>query len=155
MLLGVSFGGMMSIEISRFKAPEKLFLISSVKSRKELPPVMRAASVFPVQYFIPSIKRGIFFSLENHFLGAISEEERKLSNEFRRNVNPRYLRWSVHQVLNWKNISVPGNLVHIHGSTDRMFPLKYVQADAIVAGGTHFMIMNRADEISKIILDRI
>jgi pimeloyl-ACP methyl ester carboxylesterase len=155
LLMGVSFGGMMSIEISKLKAPEKIFLVSSVKTRNELPPVMRAASVLPVQYFIPNIRSGFFFPIENHFLGAVSEEERKLSNEFRRNVNPQYLRWAVHQVINWKNEVVPQQLLHIHGSADRTFPLKYIHPQVIIPGGTHFMIMNRADEISKIILDNI
>jgi hypothetical protein len=59
--------------------------------------------------------------------------------------------WAVDQVINWKNEEVPLNLSHIHGTRDRIFPGYYVRDAIEIKGGTHFMIVNRAKEISKII----
>ena len=40
-ILGVSFGGMLAVEMSKFLNPEKLILVSSAKSYKELPIIVR------------------------------------------------------------------------------------------------------------------
>ena len=59
--------------------------------------------------------------------------------------------WAVDQVINWKNEEVPNNLTHIHGTRDRIFPHFYIKDAIWIKGGTHFMVVNRAKEISKII----
>src|SRR4051812_39165414 len=54
-LVGLSFGGMMSIEIAKLRPVAKLVLISSIKSRRELPLWMKLAGklrlnrIFPLQ----------------------------------------------------------------------------------------------------------
>jgi hypothetical protein len=49
---------------------------------------------------------------------------------------------------------LPTNLVHIHGTADRIFPARYVKPDVWINGGGHFMIVSRAAEISAW-LDRL
>jgi len=150
-ILGVSFGGMMAIEIARIIPRARVFLVSSVKSRKELPEWMKLSGSLKLNKLIPS-KRGIWVHLGgNNFLGAESEEEIRLCDEYRRTVDPAYLRWAVGQVINWKNDWQPSQVYHLHGSKDKIFPLKKVSASHVIPGGGHFMIMNRAKEVSEII----
>lgn len=59
--------------------------------------------------------------------------------------------WAVDQVVHWRNEEEIPNLVHIHGTRDRIFPSFYVNDAIWIKGGSHFMVVNRAKEISKII----
>lgn len=52
-------------------------------------------------------------------------------------------------IVNWKNHEKPNGVI-IHGTNDKMLPLKQ-EAQYKIDGGGHFMIVNRADEISAIL----
>jgi len=43
------------------------------------------------------------------------------------------------------------NLIHIHGSDDHLLPCRYVHADYIIQKGEHLMVMNRAQEVNRIL----
>ena len=62
-----------------------------------------------------------------------------------------YLNWSIHQILNWKQQEKPSHVWHIHGSADRLFPIRYIQADDVLEGGSHFAVLTHAGKISDII----
>jgi len=149
--MGVSFGGMMAIEMAKFMPGAKVILISSVKSRKELPIGTKLAGVLGLYRLIPSRPWPWIYSISNYFLGAEGKEETRLSNEFSEHVDRVYLRWAVKQIVCWKNKWQPRVLYHIHGSKDKTFPLNRVAATDVVEGGGHFMVMNRADEMNAIL----
>ena len=156
-IVGLSFGGMMAIEISKFKPVSKLILISSIKTSSELPAWMNLAGKAGAYNFLPSKQISSIKALralrpiQNYFLGANTEEEKKIANEYRDHVDPVYLKWAIAQVLTWKNDSIPSNLVHIHGSNDHIFPAKKIRNAHIVAGGGHFMVMDKPDQVATII----
>ncbi len=72
-----------------------------------------------------------------------------------REVDIEFNEWAVDQVIRWKNEEIPANLVHIHGTSDRIFPHFYINDAIWIKGGTHFMIVNRAKEISKILMKEL
>src|SRR5436190_20439215 len=53
-LLGVSFGGMIGIEIAKQIQIEKLIIVSSIKNGKELPAWMRLAGQLRLNKFLPT-----------------------------------------------------------------------------------------------------
>jgi pimeloyl-ACP methyl ester carboxylesterase len=148
-LMGLSFGGMMCIEIAQQIPVHKVILISSVKTRMELPRWMKWAGKLRLHKVIPLKSSKITEPLQNYNLGVTNEEERQMAAAFRRNVDIRYTNWAIHQVLTWRNTRVPENLYHIHGDKDRMFPLKKLTPDYTIENGGHFMILNKAEEISS------
>jgi pimeloyl-ACP methyl ester carboxylesterase len=152
-LMGLSFGGMMAIEMAKLIPGAAVILVSSVRSRKELPWATRLAGRLGFYKLISSRRRTYTFlrPLRNYFLGAETGEEARLSDEFSENVDPVYLRWAIQQIVCWKNKWQPSILYHIHGSNDRSFPLELVAATHVIRGAGHFMIMNRAKEISGIL----
>ncbi len=152
-LMGVSFGGMMAIEMAKQIPVAKVILISSVKSRRELPAGIKLAAALGLYRLIPSKQAAWMRSIGNYFLGAEREEEICLSNEFIERVNPVYLRWAIKVIGRWRNEWSPPELYHIHGSRDRTFPLNRVVATHVIEGGGHFMVMNRAKEVSRILGD--
>jgi pimeloyl-ACP methyl ester carboxylesterase len=149
--LGVSFGGMMAIEMAKLCSAPKVILVSSIKSHKELPRWMKLSGRLRLDNLVPSKPWSGFYPVENHFLGTETEEEVGLANDFRSKIHPDYLRWAIRQVLTWRNEWLPDELYHIHGGKDRMFPLHRITAAQIIPQGGHFMIMNRAEDISDIL----
>jgi hypothetical protein len=43
------------------------------------------------------------------------------------------------------------NVIRIHGSKDKLFPLRNTHADYVIEGGEHFMIVQRGEEISLLL----
>ena len=156
-LLGVSFGGMMAIEVAKLLHIQKVILISSVKSYAELPAWMKICGRYRFDRMLPSrplhsirpLK--VLRPIQNYFLGTESAEEKAIANHFRDNVDPAYLRWSINQVLNWKNEWQPETTYHLHGEKDHIFPLKHVKPTHVVPDAGHFMVMNKCSEISEIL----
>jgi pimeloyl-ACP methyl ester carboxylesterase len=160
-LIGVSFGGMVAIEIAKLIPVEKIILISSIKSHRELPAWMKVCGRYKFDAVLPgrplkSIKAlQLLRPVQNYFLGTRSEEEKKIANEFRDNVDPVYLKWSLKQVLNWKNDWQPPRIFHLHGSKDHIFPISKLKPTHIIQDGGHFMVMQCHREISRILEDII
>jgi pimeloyl-ACP methyl ester carboxylesterase len=150
-LIGVSFGGMMAIEIARLLNIKKVIIISSVKSYEELPRWMKHIGRTGLNKLIPMRPYSFIQGIGDARLGVSNEEEGNMVHAYRKAADPVYLDWAVDQVLNWKNHWLPENLVHIHGDEDRIFPIHRVQPSYTIKKGTHFMVYNRAEEISRII----
>lgn len=154
-LIGVSFGGMMAIEIAKQKHLKKLILVSSIKSTAELPYWMKVAGKLKLDKVLPLRPIKLTEKIADYRLGVSNEEEKQMANGYRKAANMVYLEWAVNQAINWKNNWQPDHIVHIHGDKDRIFPVKRITSAIVIKEGTHMMIYNRADEISNIILKEL
>jgi len=151
-LIGLSFGGIIAVEIAKNVATEKVILISSTKNQQEVPFYFQIFRWLPIYLLIPArfllwvgqIFAAWFFSLE-------SIDERKLLKAILFDTDARFMKWAMHQVVTWKNELIPENIYHIHGESDRIFPYRFVREDFNVKKGGHFMIMNQAEYISNLI----
>ncbi len=153
-LVGVSFGGMLSLEIARLRPVQKVILISSIKTTGEKPAYLawvRKTGLLQLLRLPDSIIFTRRKGLVKLFLNAETAEEHELLAEYMKKTAYGYLRWGIREVVNWQNDFVPSSLVHIHGGKDKTFPLKLVKADYIIATGGHFMVYNRAAEINEIL----
>ncbi len=150
-LMGLSFGGMICAEIAKQISVSKIIIISSIKSSKELPWWMKTVATLKLNKIVPLKSTKITQPIQNKMLGIQSEEEKALVSSLRRAVDIPYTNWAVNQAINWKNDWQHPNIHHIHGDDDRMFPIKNIKADYTIKNGGHFMIMNRADEVSACI----
>jgi pimeloyl-ACP methyl ester carboxylesterase len=154
-ILGVSFGGMIAIEISKFLKPEKIFLVSSAKTRSELPSHYRMACYFP---FIKIFTGNFYKKMANLLRPVYEPESRKETALFRQMTNetdPKVMKRSVHCIVNWKNKEYPGNVIHLHGEMDHTLPIKKIKNPVEIKGGSHEMILLRAEEISRIINEEL
>jgi pimeloyl-ACP methyl ester carboxylesterase len=150
-LLGVSFGGMMSIEIAKQLSLRRLFIVSSIKSNKELPWWMQAAGRMRLNKIVPVRPTTLTETVANNRLGVSNEQEKEMVRAYRKNVDLVYFNWAIHQVINWKNDWHPENIIHIHGDKDKIFPVKKINPTHIVKDGTHMIIYNRAEEVGSFI----
>ncbi len=150
--IGLSFGGIVAIELAKLVTPYKIVLISSIKTHHERPLKLMFLNSLKFHRLLPGKLVLQFRFWLNWLLGKLSAEEWELVEAMIQEVNIEFNEWAVDQVIHWHNEGVPDNLIHIHGTSDRIFPSFYVKKANWIKGGSHFMVVNRAKEISKIIM---
>ncbi|MBO9732272.1 MAG: alpha/beta hydrolase [Chitinophaga sp.] len=150
-IIGVSFGGIMSLEIARHIPVEKNILLSSIKQTSEKPPYYNWVKRLGLHKLPDSILYQRRNMIVRKFLNIETNEERALVNEYLAKRDYSYMRWAVNAILHWENEQVPPGLVHIHGAKDMPFPVKYLQPTHLIPDGGHFMVLNRANEINRIL----
>lgn len=154
-LIGLSFGGMMVVEISKIIKIEKIILIASAKNKFELPKFNRISGILKLNKLIPKslFKKQNFIT--NWLFGIETDSEKLLLKNILKDTDPDFFSWAINEIVNWKNEISPENVIHIHGNKDRIIPFKNVKADFVVEGGGHFMTVNKPEEIREIIFDSI
>ena len=148
-ILGVSFGGILVQEMSVFYKFSKVIIVSSIKSKFELPLSMVLARKTKANIFFPS---KWINDIENLVLFVFGDFVKKKVMHYKRYLSvrdPQYLKWAVKQQINWKRTSIISNLVHIHGDKDNVFPTRYIKNAIIVKDGTHAMILIKSDWFNK------
>lgn len=150
-LVGLSMGGMVSVEIGKLINVNKTILISTIKTKNEKPFYFKLAATLKLNKLLPATPYPWLEKFENYNLGINSEIDRELVKEYRKNLDPVFSKWALEEILNWQNDKSPENYLHIHGSNDHIFPIKYVTPTHTISGGGHMMIMNKAREINCII----
>jgi pimeloyl-ACP methyl ester carboxylesterase len=154
-LIGLSFGGMVAIELNRFLHPKDIILISSIATKNELPLRFKVIYFLKLHRILPANMIKLPVRLIYWFFNARTKKEKSLLLEYIQNVSNNYLKWSINAVLSWKNSERPQNLFHIHGTADRIFPFDTTHADVKVKDGGHLMVYDKADEINRILNERL
>ena len=149
-LIGLSFGGMLASEIAKLHQPLKTIIISSLATSNELPWYFKKAGSIGLHKAVPIklLKAG---SILKNLMGAGSKEDKAIIINYARYADPDLIRWSIHAIVNWKQPDRLPGIIHLHGSDDRMLPIKYTHPDFIIKGGGHLMIFNKADDVNKIL----
>ena len=64
-------------------------------------------------------------------------------------------KWAVSALLHWKNTTIPENIIHVHGTHDKILPYKYITCNYTIKQGGHLMVMEQAATISKMLREII
>jgi pimeloyl-ACP methyl ester carboxylesterase len=147
-LIGLSFGGMIAIEIAKQIETEKIIIISSAKSKRNIPSGYLSRK-FKLHKLVPPrlLKRPT--ELLFWLMGVKTKSEKNLLRSILDDTDEKFLAWAVDKIVTWQNDVELKNLVHIHGTSDRMIPFE--TADYKIDGGGHLMIMNRSVDIDVIL----
>lgn len=154
-LVGVSFGGIMVQEMAKHISTEKVIIISSVKSRNELPKRLKLIQKTGIYKLFPA---SAIKNIENFSVYAFGDFIKKRIALYKQYLSVRdecYLHWAIYNVLHWKQIEPPKNLVHIHGTDDHIFPIKHINNCTKIENANHIMILTKAKTISKILEDLV
>ena len=154
-VVGLSFGGMLATEMAKADPQMKGIIISSNKTAEEFPGYLRAGRYFPFYKWMPGkmMKRSAHWI--KWFFGRNGKEQKKVYLEIVRDVDTDFTKWAIHAILHWKNKIVPKNIIHVHGTADRLLPHRLVKADYIIEGGNHVMPMDSHKEISALLKELI
>ncbi len=125
-LIGLSFGGMIAVEVAKVISTEKVILIASAKNRKEIPFYFRLLGRMRIDSLIPAsiLKKSNFLS--NWFFGIESNTDKLLLKQILLDTNPIFLKWAIAKIIRWKNEVAIKNIIHVHGTADRLLPIYFV-----------------------------
>jgi pimeloyl-ACP methyl ester carboxylesterase len=149
-LVGLSFGGILSTEVLEFVKPHKTIILSSVTNRRQLPFYYRLAGRLKLNKLLPAKATNRANVFTYWFFGISSENDKTLLRDILTSTNTAFSKWAVNEILNWKRNESPAALIRIHGSRDRVLPINGFTPDYLIDDAGHFMIVNRAAEISTI-----
>jgi pimeloyl-ACP methyl ester carboxylesterase len=151
-VVGVSFGGMLAIEIAKKFPAAKAILISSVPSSGKLPIYFKWAGKLRLHKLVP-IPLLKFAAQTKRLFTVETTAQKKFLNEMIRNSDKNLIRWSINAILSWRSDEPHAQYIHIHGSRDEILPLKYAGGTHIINGAGHMMVLTRAKEINRILGD--
>lgn len=148
-LIGVSFGGVVAVELSKIITPKIIILVSSVETSSELGWLYKSLGklgvnkVIPHQLFKPpKFIINFLFGTQSDWLAKIIDDTDSL-----------FAKWAVNALLNWKNEVKRDNVYRIHGEKDRLLkaPSDEHSRGHMISEAGHFMIVDEASKVSEII----
>lgn len=150
-LVGLSFGGVVAVEISKLIGLRQLILLNSIAHRGQMPLQLKAVAATQAHRLTPTSLLLANHQLAYHFFGARTQDQKALLSRLLETADHDVVTWSIDQLVNWKNEKAPDRFVHIHGSADVVFPLKNVKADFVVEDGPHFMVFTHPREVNTLL----
>ena len=149
-LLGYSFGGIMVQEINKLKPAEKIVILGSIKSDKEMSVTFHLAKKSRIFTKIPESYFGEKTVKSYAFFRKLFDPKNPKLWQYFVVQNPTYLKWSINKILEWKSDENP-KVVQILADKDIVFPPKNSKPDYIIKNGTHLFPVTRHKEVSKIL----
>jgi len=148
-LIGLSFGGVIVQEMNQFLSPKQTIIISSIKSRSEMPVLFRFSARTKL-YKLVTVRLLVLY--HKILISNSSGKNKRYLGYFFTYLDPRYIRWSIEKIVHWRSTVTVHNLYHIHGEKDIIFPSKNLKGKIhLISNGTHAIILQRAKSINKIL----
>lgn len=157
-LIGVSLGGMIGVEIAKQVNLKHAIIVSSIKSPVEAPFYYTFFRMVPLYKLFSGrilVRLGFLF---RSMMGKMPGAHARLFYSMLKGTSPKFLKWSIKACVGWDNDVVPQGVVHLIGDADRVFSYKKILSVAlgndrvkVIAGGDHMMVLNKADEIERIV----
>lgn len=153
-LLGLSLGGIVSVEIAKRCPPVCTIIIGSVSLSSQLPLHYKIAK----QVGLPALLPASFFKFASFLKRSFSsemKEDRQMLKQMIREGDDVFIKWGINAVLTWENETAPTPLWHIHGTRDEVFPVSATKPTHVIRGGGHMLTITHAEKINEIVLDVI
>jgi pimeloyl-ACP methyl ester carboxylesterase len=150
-VIGVSLGGMLTVEIAKQVHLKLAILISSIKTSDEAPWYFSFFRKIPIYRIIPGkllTSMGMFIK---PVFGHMNKEDGLMFKFMLKSSSPTFIKWAMHAVLNWESKTVPSIVYHIIGNKDMVFNYKKIRGATIIDGGTHVMVFDKAEQINKLL----
>jgi pimeloyl-ACP methyl ester carboxylesterase len=150
-LIGLSFGGLIAVEVAKQIDTEKVIIIASAKTKNAIPFYYRFAGQLGLHKLLPTglLKSSNFIT--NWFFGTSSTFDKQLLRQILIDTDPTFLKWAIDKVARWTNHIQIENILHIHGTNDKILPQKFVYCNVSIKNGGHLMTINKSDELNNIL----
>jgi len=151
-IIGLSFGGVLAVEVSKQVEIGKMILISSARTRNDLNHIQNFFMRLGLYRIIPGtmVKHTNF--LTHLYFGARTERDKKALMRLLQGTDITLFRWGLKSIAQWDNTEPPPRTIQVHGTADRVIAYRRIaHPDFSIPGGGHLMVLNKADTISRII----
>lgn len=154
-LVGLSFGGIVASELSEIVHTEQTIIISSTPTNIPISKFNRGLIKFLLAspFAAPLLKSTNSFTYK--YFGADTPELKTLLKQILHDTDSKFLKWALTRMTDWNHPDKVENLYHIHGSADRLIPLKIVKPDTVIDSGGHLMVYAQHEKISKILNEQL
>jgi len=151
-IVGLSFGGMIAVEVSKQIEVRKMVLISSARTKNDLNRFQAFFMRAGLYHIVPGIllRQSNFFMY--HYFGTKAPKDKQELMKLLSNTDIKFFRWALKSIACWDNTQPPERTIQIHGTADRIISCRKLHPEYRIKGGGHLMVYNKADTISKIIL---
>lgn len=146
-IIGVSFGGMISSEMHSLLDTKKTFVISSATHTKELPWLFSVAGKLNLIRWVPKKLLKPNIRIAAFLFGT---KRKKLLKAIIDDTDVDFLKWGIYAITTWKKSKSDSEIITIHGTKDKVIHAKG-QKTHLVKNGEHFMIVDMANDVSTII----
>lgn len=150
-VIGVSLGGMLAVEIAKQVKLNKVILISTIKNIDEAPWYFKLFNAVPIQKLIGGRLLGKLGYFIKPLFGHLDEHDAWLFHDMIRKSSPTFLKWAISAALKFNNTAEIPNVYHLAGDNDLVFNYKKIKDPIIIKGGTHIMVFDKAKQINKIL----
>jgi pimeloyl-ACP methyl ester carboxylesterase len=151
-LVGVSMGGMVAQELAAITKPQQVIIISSWKGPQEMPPHLKLLRGTHPERLLSKAFLQRTLPIVRWQMGVETPETQQLFDQFLSASTIDQLKVQINACLNWNGPSQPLRaLAHIHGDQDRLMPIASAKGAQVVKGGGHFMIMDQAPAITRML----
>jgi len=157
-IIGHSFGGMMAQEIAARFNIKGIILLSSIRSREEMPISFKLVRSFRLHGLFTKQIALNTVSLWGKDHGFYSADDIQLFKSMVSNYSNAYLQWALKSLAQWQGVALTKNtqIVQIHGTADKTFPIRYINsADITIPDGTHIFMFNDGIKSAQHILKSI
>lgn len=146
-ILGVSLGGMVATELADQLSPVHVLIVSSAKTRRELPPGYRLGRRLPIYRLVGGRTMRWFTKRLQPLVEPLAEVQRELFTDMIYGKNPKFLRRAVGMMVRWGRDEVPSGITHLHGTDDRTLPYRHVAPDFVLLGEGHMLTYSRPEAV--------
>lgn len=150
LLGGVSFGGLVALEVARHVLPAAVLLIASWRARAVLPLHLQilahAGPWIPYWSFQAAVRSG----LAAHAFGLHTRAQRALFAAMFLDASPTFLHWAARVMASWpgaQTLELP--VRQLHGADDHVIPAKRVRADIVVPGAGHLVNLTHPEAVNR------
>lgn len=152
LVAGLSFGGLVAQKIAAITGQQKVILISGFRDKNDLRLPFRQALNTGLYRLLPSIRVPYVDSMIANILNSGTADSKTVLREMVRSMDYRLMKWSLEQIANTGDNTNKDVLLHnIIGDRDRIVRLWRNDTTYVVKGGSHFMVYDRAEEVTNII----
>ena len=150
---GVSFGGVVALEVATHLKTRECFLFGSVRSSDQIPGRLQLFRPITNLIIIPKWLSPWALTCGGRWLkptvrGALHQLK---------DADSHFLRWAAGAILKWTPSAGVARVrvVQIHGDRDRVFPIGKVTPDKVIAGAGHLVSLTHAGAVNQFVRERM
>ncbi|MFM2040114.1 MAG: hypothetical protein RLZZ493_703 [Bacteroidota bacterium] len=155
-LVGVSLGGMICVELDELVHSKKTIIISSAKNVNELPFRYRFQQKIPVYKLVPG---KLMLGFAKVLQPIVEPDSKKCKKTFQNMLSKKtgpYMKNTVSMIINWDRTTNSNEIVHIHGTKDHTIPIRNIAEPFIqVENGSHMMTLTNGHVISNLLTSEL
>jgi pimeloyl-ACP methyl ester carboxylesterase len=143
---GVSFGGIVALELARHLDSSGCILISSIRSPREMP--FRLRILRPMGFLPQPAFNALAFAAAGLFRSSMRRGAKRRSNQM---LASPFFSWATRATLRWRGCEPGVPIAQIHGDSDLTFPVGLTRPDQVVDDAGHMLVATHSEIVNEFI----